>query len=87
MVYMGNNEMVGPFGAGTIFGPAAPPVSLVRASLAAKTLKVGETAGADVGRPALEKRQPKKLGRLEHVQGASVTIDNTRTSWRTEILE
>jgi tetratricopeptide (TPR) repeat protein len=41
-VYMGNNEMVGPFGAGTIFGPAAPPVTLVRASLAAKSLKVGQ---------------------------------------------
>ena len=33
IVYMGNNEMVGPFGAATVFGPRAPPIWLVRSSL------------------------------------------------------
>jgi tetratricopeptide (TPR) repeat protein len=42
VIYMGNNEVVGPFGAGTVFGaPAANPV-LIRASLAAKTLRSGQ---------------------------------------------
>jgi len=42
VVYMGNNEVVGPFGAGTVFGPQSPPVPLVRASLALKTTRLGQ---------------------------------------------
>jgi len=34
VIYMGNNEMVGPFGAATVFGFKAPPLWLVRASVA-----------------------------------------------------
>ena len=34
IVYMGNNEMVGPFGAATIFGAKAPPLGFVRLNLA-----------------------------------------------------
>jgi len=33
VVYMGNNEMVGPFGAATVFGAKAPPAWLVRLTL------------------------------------------------------
>ncbi len=32
VIYMGNNEIVGPFGTGTIFGPQAPQLAFVRAS-------------------------------------------------------
>jgi tetratricopeptide (TPR) repeat protein len=42
VIYMGNNEMVGPYGAGTIFGPKAPPLWLVRASLALKSTRTGQ---------------------------------------------
>ena len=42
IIYMGNNEMVGPFGAGTVFGSSAPGTGLVRADLAAKTTKTGQ---------------------------------------------
>jgi len=42
VIYMGNNEMVGPFGAGTVFGSRAPGTGLVRASLAAKTTRTGQ---------------------------------------------
>ena len=34
IIYMGNNEMVGPFGAATVFGAQAPPAWLVRLRLA-----------------------------------------------------
>lgn len=44
VVYMGNNEVVGPFGAGTVFGRRAPPRSLIRATLALKQLKLGQAA-------------------------------------------
>ena len=38
IVYMGNNEMVGPFGAGTVLGPQVPSLLWVRASLALQRL-------------------------------------------------
>jgi tetratricopeptide (TPR) repeat protein len=42
LIYMGNNEVVGPFGGGTVFGPQAPPLPLIRGSLAAKSTRTGE---------------------------------------------
>jgi len=42
ILYMGNNEMEGPFGAGTVFGARAPRLGLIRTSLALKTTKVGQ---------------------------------------------
>jgi hypothetical protein len=42
VIYMGNNEVVGPFGAGTVFGSRAPPLPLIRASLALKATRTGQ---------------------------------------------
>jgi tetratricopeptide (TPR) repeat protein len=42
LIYMGNNEMVGPFGAATVFGAQAPPLWFVRASLAIQTTRLGQ---------------------------------------------
>jgi tetratricopeptide (TPR) repeat protein len=42
VIYMGNNEIVGPFGTGTIFGPQAPALALVRGSLALKSTRTGQ---------------------------------------------
>ena len=50
LIYMGNNEVVGPFGAGTVFGAKAPPLWLVRSSLAVKRTKIGQALEALVGR-------------------------------------
>jgi tetratricopeptide (TPR) repeat protein len=40
LVYMGNNEMVGPFGAATVFGWQAPPLWLIKAQLEMKRLRL-----------------------------------------------
>jgi tetratricopeptide (TPR) repeat protein len=50
LVYMGNNEMVGPFGAETVFGARAPSPALVRATLALKTTRIGQLLDALAGR-------------------------------------
>jgi tetratricopeptide (TPR) repeat protein len=42
IIYMGNNEMVGPFGASTIFGAQSPPLSSIRLSLAIQRTRVGQ---------------------------------------------
>ncbi len=44
LIYMGNNEMVGPFGAATVFGSRAPPLSAVRFNLAIQKTRVGQLA-------------------------------------------
>lgn len=42
ILYMGNNEMEGPFGANTIFGPRAPQLGVIRATLGLRSTKVGQ---------------------------------------------
>ena len=44
IIYMGNNEMVGPFGAATVFGSQAPPLATVRLNLALQRTRVGQLA-------------------------------------------
>ncbi len=44
LIYMGNNEMVGPFGAATVFGSRAPALSAVRFNLAVQNTRVGQLA-------------------------------------------
>jgi tetratricopeptide (TPR) repeat protein len=42
VLYLGNNEVVGPFGAGTVFGPQTPPLPLIRSALALKSTRTGQ---------------------------------------------
>ena len=58
VLYMGNNEVVGPYGAGTVFGPQTPPLPLIRASLALKATRTGQLL--DAVRQKLQKTPPGK---------------------------
>ena len=42
ILYMGNNEVVGPFGAGTVFGDQTPGLGVIRANLALKSTRLGQ---------------------------------------------
>jgi tetratricopeptide (TPR) repeat protein len=42
VIYMGNNEVVGPFGAGTVFGPRVPALTLIRSRLAVQATRTGQ---------------------------------------------
>ena len=42
LVYMGNNEVVGPYGPGSVFGSATPSLWRVRAALAARETRLGQ---------------------------------------------
>jgi len=42
IIYMGNNEMVGPFGAATVFGDRAPPLWWVRLQLQLRQLRLSQ---------------------------------------------
>jgi tetratricopeptide (TPR) repeat protein len=45
VVYLGNNEVVGPYGAGTIFAPLSSSTALIRLGIAAKGTKLGQLIG------------------------------------------
>jgi hypothetical protein len=62
LVYMGNNEMVGPFGAATVFGLQAPPLWVTRTQLQLRRLRLAQwlveasqkTKSADAGWHGME---------------------------------
>jgi tetratricopeptide (TPR) repeat protein len=59
IIYMGNNEMVGPFGAETVFGPRAPGVNLVRTDLAIKATRTGQLLDSLMQRWGAARSAPK----------------------------
>ena len=67
IVYMGNNEVVGPFGAASVFGARAPPLWVIRAGLAAKCTALGQMLDLLWQRP-LAGRQP------THWEGMSMML-------------
>jgi tetratricopeptide (TPR) repeat protein len=42
VIYMGNNEVIGPYGAGTVFGPKVPNLALIHAALVLKSTRTGQ---------------------------------------------
>jgi len=65
IVYMGNNEIAGPFGANTVFGPQAPPIALVRSYLAFQRLQVGQALTALTRKLASGTSPPSSWGGLK----------------------
>ena len=49
VIYMGNNEVVGPFGPGTVFGNKTMPLSMIRGGLALKATRTGQLFEALLG--------------------------------------
>jgi tetratricopeptide (TPR) repeat protein len=75
VLYMGNNEMVGPFGAETVFGAQAPSRSLARASLAVKTTRTGQLLDAIAGRLDRRSPSPNSWGGMQMFTEARVRHD------------
>ena len=57
IVYMGNNEMVGPFGAATVFGKQAPPLPYVRLVTAVQKTRTGQL-GTELARKFRHSKAP-----------------------------
>jgi tetratricopeptide (TPR) repeat protein len=49
VVYMGNNEVIGPFGPGTVLQRYAPPLPIIRAILWAKSMRTGQLMDSLLG--------------------------------------
>ena len=76
ILYMGNNEMVGPFGAGTVFGSRAPGVGLVRADLAVKTTKIGQLLNRLLQRWGIHSPTPKAWSGLNMFENHQLRYDD-----------
>jgi tetratricopeptide (TPR) repeat protein len=46
VLYTGNNEVVGPYGAGTVLTAVAPDLALIRAAVRVRSTRVGQLVGA-----------------------------------------
>jgi tetratricopeptide (TPR) repeat protein len=65
LIYMGNNEMVGPFGAETSYGFRAPGLGVIRTILAIKSTRIGQLLDA-LGRGLRSNSStPKQWGGME----------------------
>jgi tetratricopeptide (TPR) repeat protein len=65
LIYMGNNEMVGPFGAETSYGLRAPNLKVIRTILAIKSTRIGQLLD-DLGRRIRSNASsPNKWGGME----------------------
>jgi len=76
IIYMGNNEMVGPFGAGTVFGSRAPRIDLVRADLAVKTTRIGQLLAGLMQRWSVHSSTPKTWGGLNMFESHQLRYDD-----------
>jgi tetratricopeptide (TPR) repeat protein len=78
IVYLGNNEVTGPYGAGTVFSPLSPSLSMIRMGIAFKATKLGQlltdiTEGIGTG-----KGRPKAWRGLEMFLEKQVRADDSR---------
>jgi tetratricopeptide (TPR) repeat protein len=65
LIYMGNNEMVGPFGAETSYGLRAPSLGVIRTLLAIKSTRIGQMLDALGASLRNNSATPKKWGGME----------------------
>jgi len=77
IIYMGNNEMVGPFGAATVFGAKAPPLALVRLNLAIQRTRLGQLL-VDLSRRVGGKSAHPSWGGMKMFLGNQLRADDPR---------
>lgn len=78
IIYMGNNEMVGPFGAATVFGAKAPPVALIRLNLALQQTRLGQLIIAVSRKFTPANKQASSWGGMEMFMGNKIAADDSR---------
>ena len=80
IVYMGNNEFVGPFGANTVFGEQVPPVSFIRGFLLLQRTRLGQWLVATARSFHFSKATPAAWEGLKMFVGQELPPDDPRRS-------
>ncbi|MHC4543483.1 MAG: tetratricopeptide repeat protein [Planctomycetota bacterium] len=78
IVYLGNNEVVGPYGAGTIFSPISGSLPLIRMGIALKATRLGQLLTNLLEAIGPEKNIPKVWGGLEMFLEKQVRSEDER---------
>lgn len=78
IVYMGNNEVVGPFGTGTVFGPQVPPLPVIRATLQVKATRLGQLLDGLIRRLGRSSQAAEGWGGMTMFTGQQVPANDPR---------
>jgi tetratricopeptide (TPR) repeat protein len=78
IIYMGNNEVVGPYGPGTVFNPFYPSLALIRLNIALKTLRLGQLLNRLADVSVLKKNAPPVWRGMEMFLERQVRVDDPR---------
>jgi tetratricopeptide (TPR) repeat protein len=76
IIYMGNNEMVGPFGATTVFGSRTPRLSYVRLGLAIEKTRMGQLLMAAIRKLAGDSKPGETWGGMKMLMEHRVPPDD-----------
>lgn len=83
IVYMGNNEVIGPYGPGTVFGSQAPPLPVIRAHQFVTSTRIGQLIETVL--TAL--REPDPLGEWEGIDMFTENLLRADSPVRTRVIE
>jgi tetratricopeptide (TPR) repeat protein len=75
IVYLGNNEVIGPYGAGTVFSPLPSNLFLIRAGILLKSTRIGQILAKLFTFLGHGKEQPKTWAGMEMFLGKQVRSD------------
>jgi len=78
VVYLGNNEVVGPYGAGTVFAPLSPHLGLIRAGIYLKGTKLGQLLTNLISLAGPKRTKTRVWGGLEMFLEEQVRLDDPR---------
>ncbi|HEY5080253.1 MAG TPA: tetratricopeptide repeat protein [Opitutaceae bacterium] len=78
VVYMGNNEVVGPYGPGCAYLSEMPPLWVIRLSVFVRSTRTGQLVGSLIGRLATGGRKPAEWGGMSMFVNNAVRGDDPR---------
>jgi len=78
VIYMGNNEVVGPYGPGCAYLSQMPPLWFIRSSVFVRSTRTGQLFAAALGRLARGPRQAREWGGMAMFADNSVRGDDPR---------
>jgi tetratricopeptide (TPR) repeat protein len=76
ILYMGNNEVVGPFGPGTVFAPLSPNRAAIRLHMAVKKTRIGQMADFLIQSIKPASKTPQRWGGLAMFLDKQVRFDS-----------
>ncbi len=78
VVHLGNNEVVGPFGAAGVLGPFSPSLGVIRTNLWVKTTRFGQLLNALIQSFKSDGQRPRAWDGMAMFQGSHVAADDSR---------